>query len=437
MKTEWTEEGVCALPEGEHDYFERKSGALYEKPSFREDLAKAISAFANSGGGHILLGVQDDGCIDGVPEKKGNTPLREHIEQIIPNLVEHPLATFRVHTVIKSCESQIPKNKDVIVIDVGESPHAPHQARHNKTYYYRPGGRSEPAPHFYLEALRNRAITPVLTATPIGLKSLYASSHDDGIFLQVIAAFKIENSGKNLARHWLVSVECKNTDMIESGAFRLKDFPNGRVRVDSMRINKQEPLLPSLSATFCATFGLNLKPDGLTREAIQHELDRFLGQDLAIVYSVVCESTRSEEFLLEKETLRTWLTADNILWALPSSEDSGCLYGGHGLFCNYFNISRDRVGSFHDVICNIENRTGPDYLDVDVAFIFYDNEGRIIHVEKIYMKRLPHGVKRQTKFSLDFREIKDWDTARFVYLSDSSIQSSEFVRPFGEWKEPQ
>ena len=55
----WTEEEVNGLPAGEHDYFERKSGLLFENPADRspllDNLSKAISAFANSGGGHLVL----------------------------------------------------------------------------------------------------------------------------------------------------------------------------------------------------------------------------------------------------------------------------------------------------------------------------------------------------------------------------------------------
>ena len=98
-----------ALPAGEHDYFDRKSGALLTSPTFQEDLAKALSAFSNSGGGHLLLGVRDDGTFDGVPSPfRGRTPTREWLEQIVPNLLSYPLEDFRVHEVEPSSPSAIP-----------------------------------------------------------------------------------------------------------------------------------------------------------------------------------------------------------------------------------------------------------------------------------------------------------------------------------------
>lgn len=431
MKTKWKEKEVNSLPEGEHDFFERKSGVLFEKPHFRDSLSKAISAFANSGGGHLLLGVKDDGTSDGIPEAKGKTPIREYIEQILPHLVDHPLSTFRVHKVIPSRISNIPKGKVIIVIDIGDSPHAPHQARNNNTYYFRSGGHSKPAPHFYLEALRNRAVLPVLSAIPTGLLSLYANNHDDGLFLQICVAFEIGNSGKNLARHWLISIECKNNDLVESGTFRLKDFPKGRVILPPQKISKQTPLLPSLSASSFAFFGLNLKPDAVDKKAIQKELDCLFEQNLEIFYSVVNENTRSEEFPLEASLLREWLSVENILWALPFSSNPHSLYGGHGLFCNHLRFLGEPSDKHLEMTCHIENRTGPSYLDLSVAVILKDSEGRSIHVETFHFDRLENGVSRQKTAFVDRSEIQGMCSTHFVFLSDLPHKSTDNLRPFG------
>lgn len=91
-------------------------------------MAKALSALANSGGGHLVLGVQDDGKIDGVsPSFKGRQPIRDWLEQIIPTLLSAPLQDFRAHEVTPSAPSLIPSGTVVIVIGVGDSMLAPHQ----------------------------------------------------------------------------------------------------------------------------------------------------------------------------------------------------------------------------------------------------------------------------------------------------------------------
>jgi hypothetical protein len=83
LKEKWTEEEILALPHGEHNYFERKGSSIIPDDfnnkekllKFRKDLAKALSAFANSGGGHLILGQEDDCSITGAhkiyPGKKG------------------------------------------------------------------------------------------------------------------------------------------------------------------------------------------------------------------------------------------------------------------------------------------------------------------------------------------------------------------------------
>jgi hypothetical protein len=160
-KERWTESDVLSFPT-EHDQFERKSGRLVkDDKEFRESLAKAVSAMANSHGGHLVLGVENDGRIDGVPSViKGRQSTREWLEQIIPNLLEYPLQDFRVHEVEPDRSTSIPSNKVVIVIEVGDSPLAPHQDIFRRVYFHRVGGHSKPAPHHYLDLLRSRETYP-------------------------------------------------------------------------------------------------------------------------------------------------------------------------------------------------------------------------------------------------------------------------------------
>ena len=78
------------------------------------------------------------------------------------------LESFRVHEVVRDAATSVfPVGKALIVIDVGDSRLAPHQAyfpSDKPQYYYRQGGKSIAAPHHYLEALRNRLSYAVLEA---------------------------------------------------------------------------------------------------------------------------------------------------------------------------------------------------------------------------------------------------------------------------------
>jgi hypothetical protein len=108
----------------------------------------------------LILGVKDDGTVDGVPEMRGRTSTREWCEQLIPNLVSYPLQDFRVHVVEPSPQSIIPSGRVVIVIDIGDSMLAPHQSEITKVYYNRTAGHSTPAPHHLLEMIRGREKYP-------------------------------------------------------------------------------------------------------------------------------------------------------------------------------------------------------------------------------------------------------------------------------------
>lgn len=161
-KERWLELDVLNLPSGELEFFERKSGALFsDEGNLRRTLGKALSAFANSGGGHIVLGVDDGGLIDGVPiSYKGRQRTREWLERVIPNLVAAPLQDFSVHEAEPGVPTQIPTDASLIVIDVGDSMLAPHQDVETKHYFHRVGGNSVPAAHHILELLRDRERYP-------------------------------------------------------------------------------------------------------------------------------------------------------------------------------------------------------------------------------------------------------------------------------------
>jgi Putative DNA-binding domain len=92
----WTEADLDGLPVEEPDAFDRKAGRLLEdgQDKFLDSVAMAISAFANSGGGSLILGVRDDGTPDGLPPIRGQsqTAIRDWIEQMIPHLLDYPLS---------------------------------------------------------------------------------------------------------------------------------------------------------------------------------------------------------------------------------------------------------------------------------------------------------------------------------------------------------
>jgi len=106
-------------------------------------IARTLCAFANTGGGTLLIGVNDDGKIGGVESE-----IREmrKIEQATDFLVEPSLSI--------SYQVVIVDRKSVIVIDVPESTEKPHYAvddQGNRTIYVRAKDKSVPTNRLILE----------------------------------------------------------------------------------------------------------------------------------------------------------------------------------------------------------------------------------------------------------------------------------------------
>jgi hypothetical protein len=297
-REKWTEEDVKSLAFEEPDYFERKAGQLFSqnKGDFLCKLAKTVSAFANTGGGHILLGVRDDNTFDGMPPQEGKTSMKDWLEQTIPYLVDYSLSDFRVHTVLPAAQSSIPTGRVIIVVDVGDSSLAPHQSKRDKTYYYRCAGRSEPAPHFYLELLRQRLIHPTLKLELKGLELEDAYPTENGIFLEAMLRFRVRNVGRVAAYKW---------DVIPMGLYNLPDdresdyhislstYPIKKRRTRSLRID--DTILPECGTDENTDLGVLLKPKSLAWDKVYAEVQTCI-TNIKVKYRLPTETSPGESF---------------------------------------------------------------------------------------------------------------------------------------------
>ena len=292
----WTEADLGNLPEFEPDVFDRKSGQLFnDRSNFLNSVAKALSAFANSGGGSLILGVANDGTPDGLPPREGKTSIREWLEQKIPQLLDYPLADFRVHAVIRSDISAIPLDKEVIVIDVDDSAAAPHQSTRDRLYYRREGGHSKPAPHFYLELLRQRLTNPVLEFELKAFEKLRVFQYGQGLFVSGILNFLVQNIGRVAAHEWQLNIRALRN---ESAATRLlrdvvfENFPAGTV--ESIGIPISRTILPGCAYRETKPIGFHLRPNNRTVFAVREELQTML-LPLTLFYQLATETSPGEQ----------------------------------------------------------------------------------------------------------------------------------------------
>ncbi|MDX2132895.1 MAG: ATP-binding protein [Planctomycetota bacterium] len=297
----WTEDRLSDLPDSENAKFERKAGALLDDLDFRSKLAKAVSAFANSGGGQLIIGQTDIGKFDGVEEFRSGTRTRTShwLEQVLPKLVEHPLSHFQISEVIRSTkeDSRIPLGRVVLIIDIPDSPLAPHQSVYDHKYYHRRGGRSEPASHFYLELLRNRLIAPRLQATPMNLAVRRAFTSAKGLFVQTCLEFEIRNIGRVAAYKWAFEWGfTPPTELRDKYVISLAEMPEGTDRSSSIRVD--DTILPGFALTESRHFGLYLADTNTSRDDLLVQLHTLIPDDFMISVRLATEVSPGERILL-------------------------------------------------------------------------------------------------------------------------------------------
>ncbi|MEM6281270.1 MAG: ATP-binding protein [Chloroflexota bacterium] len=154
MIEDWTEADLLALTTGETDEYEFKSSRIHSNDLTRE-IQVAASAFWNSGGGVLIVGLNDHGQIDGgISDLMGRQRLRDWVDRVISHV--EPAGPYFIRLIYgEGADSAIKAGQCVLVIAYGESNNAPHMAP-DKRYYVRAGSHSDPAGHFLVESIRAR-----------------------------------------------------------------------------------------------------------------------------------------------------------------------------------------------------------------------------------------------------------------------------------------
>lgn len=419
MKGRWTETEVGAFPKGEHDYFDRKSGRLLSGSSYRDGLAKAVSAFSNSGGGQILLGVEDDGSFQGLSPKHGRTSTREWLEQIIPNLVDPALQAFRVHCVERSAQSDIPSDRELIVVELDDSFLAPHQSRYDKIYYHRVGGHSVPAPHFYLETLRQRATKPILVVSVAGITALTAYEHAEGVLVRLRFDFDVTNVGRVVAVDWFVDVS-EGTSSLGDGVILLKsDFPKNGASYPWRHPKIGSSLLPSDTARMSCIPGINLKGCTGDSKDLDSALTQLWNHGFTIKFCPITDTGPGDAHLIDVDQLEGVLNREKLSWLLPNNSDPKNRYLGHGLTCRDFWCTHAQELDDHVKFGGrIHNDSKNDCSKPAVVVCFWDEKGNVICAEMTVMKRLPAGTNKTFENWVVARDVEAAQRITVVYLGD-------------------
>ena len=197
-----TAELLNALPPAEDDRWEWKGADLLgpKRGELRTYLGKQVSAFANSGGGFLVLGLNDKTKqIEPCEQQVGRQPMKDYLATIVEQSVEPPIQRFTVHRIPMTANP----SESVFVVAIQNSPAAPHQSKDARVYFHRIDGQSKPAPHFYLELLRNQLTRPDLAITDVdyGFEEL-AGNPPNLMKLAVRMIVTVENRSLIMANAW-------------------------------------------------------------------------------------------------------------------------------------------------------------------------------------------------------------------------------------------
>lgn len=167
---------INLLPDAEDDHHEYKSGRI-PAVNLKSDIEKAASAFWNSGGGVLIVGVDSRGRPDGgFSPMIGRQSVRDWIAQIV-HLVE-PSGKYELCVIERADlpEQNLNENNVVVVVQFEASHLVPHMAPDGR-YYLRAGAHTVPARNFIVESLwaKRRIHQPKL------LHALYLKPGDENV----------------------------------------------------------------------------------------------------------------------------------------------------------------------------------------------------------------------------------------------------------------
>lgn len=309
--TEWDEEYIRQLPRGEFDWLEFKgrrgldfSLQAINESKVLENLSVQVSAMANSGGGTIVYGMTDPTDLSERKIDDGGVALdlkgrntKEWLEDVIPHLVEFPLRRFSVLALTRgSGAPNAEEGRGIIVIDIEDSPEAPHQARDSK-YYIRVGGKGKPAGHRIVSDIFNRGTHAEfklefllysktrIPSDPIAMPAMFGNERKPrrSVYLEVTA----RNTGTVFAQFvsfyvaipWrFVSSDDQNEDaatVIEGNRYIEFEENNQRRDVVGHAMGYAnygsswfDPILPGLSRTWKFSLHPALTPDHIKGEIL-------------------------------------------------------------------------------------------------------------------------------------------------------------------------
>ncbi|SMG19545.1 AlbA family DNA-binding domain-containing protein [Arenibacter troitsensis] len=192
------------------DFKRHQSLCLTEKS--KAEIAKDVSAFANSAGGFIVYGIAEENHVaSGYSFIDGNIITKEWIEQVIQSRIQRKIEGLRIYPVRINQEIE----KTVYVVRIPESTLAPHMTS-NKKFYRRFNFESVQMEEYEIRNLYNRKemtsleINNITTSTDTYIENRDGS--EEIIFYRL--GFQIENIGKSVEKYCKLFIDISFRDYV-------------------------------------------------------------------------------------------------------------------------------------------------------------------------------------------------------------------------------
>jgi hypothetical protein len=227
-----TVEDVQALIDNsvhESEVLEYKTASAPFDDKGRKEVAKDVSAMANSLGGVIIYGVATDPTLKSKPVRMEDVDPKcfAALDQVVNSQVRPPVA-FRKKLIPPSAPR-------VMVVDVPASEDPPHQSLYDKRYYRRSGEESIAMEHDLVAMYFGRRRGPVLEILFQRHHQLEPFQGEPPVSNTVLLRVLVNNVGKRSAHHVLAVLGFPDKPQVEivqtNGSFmRMGDvFPNKQV----------------------------------------------------------------------------------------------------------------------------------------------------------------------------------------------------------------
>ncbi len=196
-------------------------------------LSKSVSSYANSDGGLLIIGVEEERSSQNGNERIFPTRIewggakhsKENLEQRLTTNISPPIRDLRIYPIRDG-------NRVIFVIDIPQSENPPHMASDHR-YYFRNNFTTSVMEHYQVADLFGRRRHPSLE---LECEFKFAGSYT-GEDKRIDLSSQVVNAGRVAAKNWLVMIEVTGAKAEGKDFIPTWEFIESN---DSVKIVKQE-----------------------------------------------------------------------------------------------------------------------------------------------------------------------------------------------------